>query len=255
MMASIDAIMTTLVDRPADYSPFAGKIRLRDDIDTDFLFGAQGRGHLPSGVITEETHETPRILVNLAEYPGFASMPDYMQKPAQRAEMILNLCSVRGHINLASARRIVDFGAGHGAPGIALAQLANMNGGTVESLESHPESARSLRQSGLVDPDRVHDGDGIRYLADSASTGRHDLIAAFMLGPDPEGVLAADLIQASRNALSQNGCLVLTSEISTIGEVFRICEEQGIRYDYIDGVPLGDNVLPHAVVIAAADLR
>jgi precorrin-6B methylase 2 len=258
----IELVISTMItpkSEEAGIVPFENKYSIPDldEVDPGILSN-YNTAHTP----ISDTYETKGgqqknrpTVIDTTKHPLFAELPPYAQAAADRAEMVLNLCGIKNLIDLSTSRRIVDFGAGSGEPTITLSQLANMNGGTVDVLERSSVGADALRQSGIVDPGHVHEGDGIAYLADARVAGEYDLITAFMFGPDPAGVLAADLLDASRNALAYNGHLLISSEISSISALCAVCEQRGIRYDFIDALPVDGNTLPYAVVIGAADIR
>ena len=140
--------------------------------------------------------------------------------------LTLNIASKVAGLDLFRPMNILDFGAGVGAPTWTLNRLAAMNGSKVEAIEKHQQRAEFIVRNGILPASAVYVGDGIEHLRGAAKSAReYDLITAFMFGPDDEGHLSYDLIEASQQALAAAGQLLITSDWSTMEVVRKICSE------------------------------
>lgn len=128
---------------------------------------------------------TSRAIISVEENPIFPHLEGFHQWGATTAATVLNMGEVAGHLNLSEARSILDFGAGGGGPTLALAELAEKNGGIVTAVESIPASAQGIIDSGILPAEQVVVGDGLEVLRTTPE--KYDLITAFMLGPDNTG--------------------------------------------------------------------
>lgn len=188
-----------------------------------------------------------RTIVDVKSNPIFADLHSFYRTGAMRAAAILNLSEGLGYLDLSKSRRILDFGAGSGGPTLALTELAKLNGGTVEAVEAKPTHVQDIIDLGIVSPERVILGDGLKIL--QTTSERYDLITSFMLGPDDEGGrLTRALLSSSRHALMPGGSILITSDAGTMTTVKRICEQEGVPHDYIQSVPLDGGFLPSAVI-------
>lgn len=197
---------------------------------------------------------TPQTFIDVRTSPIFDKLHSFHQTGALTAENVLNLSASYGYIDLARSKRLLDFGAGSGGPTLALTELAKLNGGSVEVVESNPRFAQDMIELGIVTPDKVHQANGIELLSSAASTDQYDLITAFMLGPDTNGGLTQQLLGASRNALQSSGKLLVTSDIGTMLTVRGVCDRVGVSYEYVAGLPLETGPIPD-VLIASFDTK
>jgi hypothetical protein len=237
---SVELLNRLFESRFADSKPYA---------DTDIGYGAKFSLR-PLVELPKRPRVTveQRTLIAVEENPIFANLRSFHRRGATTAATILNMSEGFGHLNLSKAKRILDFGAGSGGPTLALVELAKLNGGTVDVVEASPIFAQDIIDSGIISPDRVIIDDGLKVL--QTTSEKYDLITSFMLGPDDlQGSLTRTLLNNSRNALNPGGSILITSDTSTMTTVKRVCEQEGMPHDYIQGVPLGGNdFLPNAVI-------
>lgn len=188
-----------------------------------------------------------RTIVTPENNPVFAHLHSFHRRGATAAATVLNLSEGLGHLDLSKSKRILDFGAGSGGPTLALAELAKLNGGTVDAIESKPRLARDIVDLGILPAERVITGNGIEALRTTPE--KYDLITSFMLGPDDsDGSLARALLDSGRHALVPGGSILITSDVNTIATVKRVCEQDGVPHDYIHGLPVDDGFLPGTVI-------
>lgn len=189
-----------------------------------------------------------RTVVTVEEDPIFTNLHSFHRQGAITAAAILNVSEGFGYLNLSKAKRILDFGAGSGGPTLALTELTRLNGGTVDAVEANSAFAQHIVDLGILSAGRVIVGNGLETL--QTTSEKYDLITAFMLGPDdPRGGLTRALLNSSRNALVPGGSILITSDTDTMTTVKRVCKQEGVPHDYIQGIPLGGNdFLPSAVI-------
>jgi predicted O-methyltransferase YrrM len=187
-------------------------------------------------------------------HPVFDRFEDVTRMYASIAASRLMLCNAMGFYDPRVPKRIVDFGAGRGGSTLALALLAEQNGGTVEALEVEPSRFKELEQSGLTQamPVQAHMVDGIDWLIDQAQQGEQfDLIAGCMLGPDFEGSLTKELLDISRTTLVPGGKLIVYSDKLTMKAARAACSEAATDYQLASGLIPGVSIVPDALVVTA----
>jgi hypothetical protein len=175
-------------------------------------------------------------LIDVSSHPWYPRLYGRHELGAMTAQAVLNYWAESGLLDLGNVRRSLDFGAGMAGPTTAPVQLARQNGGIAEAIDEIELNFLGSRPTSIVGPEHWHTGDGIEFLGSAASTGRYDLITAFMLGPDVEGELASNLFDVSRNALREDGRLVLTSDPWTMFAAKLVCEEQRISHQFMLGL-------------------
>jgi hypothetical protein len=198
--------------------------------------GREGRSALAGGSI------------DVLSSPVFEGLESFYQTQALETAALLNRVARLGY-GIVHAKRIVDFGSSAGGPTLALVQLAESNGGTVDALERNNYQVQIMIRSGIVPPDRAHAGDGIQFLNAMSARGETcDLIAAFMLGPDAHGGLTDRLTGAASSVLEPLGHLLITSDSETMATVRRVCDSKQVRYDYLDGIPIVGGSTPDTLI-------
>lgn len=242
----------TTPDQPFKFDPSLFKLKAGFS-GTDFHFpeGLRVPSRLLSlGNFVDFGHEvtTQKLFVDVRSDSRFNTMHRFHQCGALTAETVLNLSASFGYLDLAKAKRMIDFGAGAGGPTLALAQLAGLNGGTVEAVESNLKFVEDMIAMGIVDAEHAHQGNGITLLGNETSRATYDLVTAFMLGPDSDGGLTRDLLKASQNALTAGGHLVITSDMGTMSVARRVCDQQGTKYEYVTGVPTETGPMPDILI-------
>lgn len=176
--------------------------------------------------------------IRIDQLPGYLALDEYQQAAANVAAKVLQVAVGFGYLDPQKIRRIIDFGAGTGGPTFALTEIAKAIGATVEVVESNPKLAQRIIETNILPDSNVHPTDGITFLNSSSTNGGgYDLVTAFMLGPDQGGYLFANLAQASSAALTENGNLLITSDVGTMSSVKRISEESRVGFHLIDRVP------------------
>lgn len=113
--------------------------------------------------------------------------------------------------------KIVDFGCGRGVSTAALSRY----GGDVKGVELDSSSVQRGRELQFVPSEQIANGDGIQYLK-SLPAGTLDVVSASMLGPDIEGSLCRDFLQACRHALKPGGTVLVTSDAGTLTALLRV---------------------------------
>ncbi len=208
--------------------------------DTTSRLGLDGD---PLPVDTVATFELQKrnlqLQIDVESHPVFEGLDELQQWGARTAKNVLGISQTFGYIDLATRRRIVDFGAGSGGPTLSLVQLAEQNGGSVDAVESRSPQVQDMIDSGIIPAEHAHVGDGIDFLKSSGEAGgKFDLITAFMLGPDCSGQLTREVLSVAQGALDSGGQLLVTSEIDTMSTVRSVCDQLCVPYDYIHGVPM-----------------
>ena len=121
----------------------------------------------------------------------------------------------RGLLNLNNFRNVVDFGAGTGGPAFVLERVCQIAGGKLVALEQDQAGIEHIKSLCPAVP--IYEGDGLSYLEEKKS--EIDLIVAFKLGPDYHAELFRLLATVSGKALTENGRLLIYSDIKTISAV------------------------------------
>ena len=159
---------------------------------------------------------------------------DYYKWRAENTAEYLQLCQKLGYIDLETIQTIIEFGAGGGASTTALAQLAELNGGSVIALEKDRDAIRKLKKliaKKQLPTTKVIEGDGIvslRKMYDRGETG--DLVIASLLGPDFEGFLTRRLIEPAGNVLNPKGSLLIISDPRTMEAAQNAFAARGIEH-------------------------
>jgi precorrin-6B methylase 2 len=175
--------------------------------------------HTPSrGVSTDEDFERfPR------HFTAFG------KGAARRTRYILELAVKSTDLDPKTVRSVVDFGAGFGEPTWAIRQWTGEET-DITALEQKPDLAEwiATTQPSLA----VVTGDGIDYLEQVARRKQSvDLITTFALGPDPTGQLSRKLIEASQEALSKEGFLLLNATNRTALAALQNVDRLGLAFD------------------------
>lgn len=216
---------------------------IKEAINSDDAVRSHSAPLVPFAQVGEHTY------VDVAASQAYENLPEVRQKSAMVAEQVLNLAEINGYIDLGNARRTLDFGAGAGGPTVALAQLADLNGGEAEAVDQYPDFTNLMVGQGILDADHVHQTDGIEYLRSDVAAGQYDLITAFMFGPDTTGALSRELLDAARHALAEDGRLLITSDIGTMRVAELACNEAGVAMAKTQSIPLPEGVLPATIVV------
>jgi SAM-dependent methyltransferase len=122
---------------------------------------------------------------------------------------VLRVESLRG--------RVVDFGCGRGVS----TALLHSYGGDVTGVELSATSVSQGKELGFVPQDRIKCTDGIEYLK-SLPPKSLDLVTCSMLGPDIQGGLCRDFLEACHHALKPSGVILVTSDAGTMATLERV---------------------------------
>ena len=167
----------------------------------------------------------------LATNPFFMRMNLRNQWFAQNTADYLTRSSQLGLIDLSRSRRIIHFGASEGAETVTLSQLARSNRGSVTALELDHEAGGRLLSSGILPPEQVYIGDGIKFFSDMQRVGAQaDLIAIPFLDNYGAEALVRRLIPAAKSALAPHGKLLITSDRDTMMITRGVFDDLGIQY-------------------------
>jgi cyclopropane fatty-acyl-phospholipid synthase-like methyltransferase len=138
---------------------------------------------------------------------------------------------------LAGVKRILDFGAGQGGPTYVLTRYATRIGAEVEAVDigyEETDTPPRLVRAGTLPAERVYSADGINLLHEKADRKeKYDLITAFWFGPDTNGDLASKFIDASKDAINDDGQLLVTSDYNSVAWVSIALQRAGLQRDLI----------------------
>lgn len=128
--------------------------------------------------------------------------------------------------------KILDFGCGRGVS----TSVFNAYGADVVGVELNSTLVAEGVKLGFLPAEKLKSGDGIAYLK-SLPAGSLDLVNASMLGPDMDGNLSRNFLQACMHALKPGGTILITSDAGTLMTLDRVN-------------PLGNGFLTQGVFIA-----
>jgi hypothetical protein len=190
--------------------------------------------------------ETP-YLVGIENHPTFSRFDYPEQGAALIAQKALNRLIRDGFINPAIIKSIFEFGTSVGASTLTLCEFAKLCGAEVDGAEYRPRVAEELLAARILPDENFFIGDGIETLNDIAANNyRYDLIAAFMFGALPETRM--DFIRSAHNALSEQGKIVIYSDVYTMRDVIDQCELHAINFELIEE-DLGSPIIGDIVAI------
>lgn len=195
------------------------------------------------------------VLLTLENQPGFDRLDVFQVWGAKLAIASLQMAVSFGYLNPDGIKRIADFGAGYGGPTFALVAVARGLGATVNAVERNDRSADHITETGILHAQDVIKADGIAYLESLSERGveHYDLVTAYMLGPDREGVLFRKLAKACSKGLALGGNLLVTSDGRTIETAREVCQTAGVHFNRIPGISDGEKALvPTTIVIPQA---
>ncbi len=156
----------------------------------------------------------------------------YKAHTAQLAESILETAISNGMINPNKINRICDFGAGYGGPTNVLKKRFPHT--ILMALEQNKDKAKHLLNSELLPYEAIIIGDGVKQLTTMAkeenSKLKYDLITAFLFGPDKDGELTRKLLKPATESLSENGKLLICSDLWTMSKVSWALTHNGYRF-------------------------
>jgi len=182
-----------------------------------------------------DTDPNLRFPLDVTTHPAFEKFDVYGQQTLKLSAAILNIAIRSGYLNLSTVRKIADFGAGDGRSTVPLVQLAEQTNGSVDALELFPRPAQKIIDRGILPTERVHIGDGLRFLEGTASRGEaYDLISAAMLAP-VSFIPTERFLGAASRALASEGRLLMRSDVSTMLHVEEVCDQQDVSYHQIRG--------------------
>lgn len=199
-----------------------------------------------------EASSISRIIIERT--PAFGSLSEFTQNAARRAQTVLSVAYTNGYLQDQHFRHIADFGAGAGGPTFALVASAKEVGGQVVAVENTP-SAEEIIATGILPKEQVIKEDGIVHftsLRDAAPDKKYSMITAFMLGPDFSGNLFRNVMASAKDALTEDGKLLITSDIGTIQTIREICQQAHISTSTIESI--GEE-LPGTIILEKKDCR
>jgi phospholipid N-methyltransferase len=197
----------------------------------------------PMGEIPDNSTEALDPVIDVKQQPFFNTLHHHDKELALISQNAINALMREGFINPRNLKSIFEFGAGVGASTLALTELAKINGAEIDVAEYIPDKAKMLLASRLVSNEDVFVGDGVEILSRLSSNGQlYDLVYAAMFFPEGQNPMVQKFLETARQALRQDGKVVLYSDWETREKVLDACKTYSFHYEQLTA-PLSTNPL------------